>query len=124
MNETHSISNAEWEVMKVIWDKSPIKSADIIQALSHKTDWKPKTVQTLIRRLVDKGVIGYTAEGKTYAYYPKISLEKCVAQVTDNFLSKIYNGSLSHFILNFVENKKLSSDDIAELINILEKHKA
>lgn len=123
MDKIPSISDAEWEVMKVIWDKSPIKSADIIKVLSRNTDWKPKTVRTLIRRLVDKGVIGYTAEGKTYTYYPKVPEEKCVAQETDNFLTKIYDGSLSHFMLNFVENKKLSPEEVAKLIKILKMHK-
>ncbi len=121
MSELPQVSNAEWEVMKIIWDKSPVKSSVIIEDLENTQKWKPKTVQTLIRRLLDKGVIGYTIEGKAYVYHFLISENEYVSRETENFLSKVYQGSLSHMMLNFVKNNKVTEDEVSELIKILER---
>lgn len=123
MKEVPQISNAEWQVMKIIWDKAPIKSLDVIKFLETSTDWKPKTIKTLIRRLLDKGVINYKEVGNTYIYDVVIPEKSYVEKETNNFLNKIYNGSLSHMMLNFIKHKKITNDEISELIKILEDNK-
>lgn len=120
MKEIPLITNAELEVMKVIWNKAPIKSADIVKTLENMKDWKPKTIKTLIRRLSDKGAISYTTEGNAYIYNANINKKDYVDKETDSFLDKLYSGSLNHLMLNFVKEKKLSSEQISELIKILQ----
>lgn len=124
MSELPQISNAEWEVMRIIWEKSPVKSSQIISILENSKDWKPKTIQTLIRRLLDKGVIEYRVEGKAYVYSYIIAEEKYINHETETFISKVYQGSLSHMMLNFMKNKDLTDNEIMELINILRNKKS
>lgn len=123
MNEIPQISNAEWEIMQVIWQQAPVRSVDVIRTLEDTKDWKPKTIKTLIRRLLDKGVISYTTEGNAYVYHVEIEETAYIDKETNNFLSKIYNGSISRLMLNFVKDKKLSNDEISELIKILKDSK-
>lgn len=59
MTSLPQISEAEFEVMKIIWKYTPISTNEITERLTKTTSWNPKTIQTLIKRLVDKGVLSY-----------------------------------------------------------------
>ena len=72
MNQIPKISNAEWEIMKIIWINSEISSTNIIQELKYKSDWKPATVKTLINRLLNKKAIGFNKTGYEYFYFPLV----------------------------------------------------
>ena len=69
------ISDAEWEVMKIIWKNDSITSTKIIKKLQEKTNWKASTIKTLINRLLNKEAINFTKEGKEYYYFSIISEE-------------------------------------------------
>jgi len=71
MDKEFKISDAEFEVMKIIWDKSPIRSSQIVKILSHVKDWKPNTILTLVSRLVNKKAVGFTKEGNAYITFQK-----------------------------------------------------
>lgn len=124
MREIPRISDAEWEVMKILWSQSPSTASQVIEALREKTNWKPKTVKTLLSRLVKKGAIGFELDKKDsrkYHYYPLISEEKQVKAESRSFLDRVYGGSLNVMIANFLEEKELSPDEIDELKAVLEK---
>lgn len=117
--EADTISDAEWQVAKVIWAKHPLTAAEIIQALQPSADWNPKTIHTLIHRLAQKKIIA-AEEGVTpYRYYPLIDEEECEKEKSRSFLSKIYNGSLSLMVSQFVNNKMLTEEEIDKLKKIL-----
>lgn len=121
MKDIPRISEAEWEIMKIIWSKSPLTANEIIESLEGKTDWKPKTIRTLISRLVEKKAMGVDQEGKFYSYYPLVAEEECLKAETKSFLKRLYGGSMKPFLVNFLREEKLSSEDIKELKNILDE---
>lgn len=114
------ISDAEWQVMKVLWQKSPLNASIIVELLKPETTWSPKTIQTLIARLVKKGALGVDKEYGLNQYYPLVSQEECMREETNSFLEKVYGGSLHLLIANFVNNKNLSPNEIQELKNLLD----
>lgn len=59
MKNLPQISEAEYEVMKIVWKHAPINTNEITEKLLQSTNWSPKTIQTLIKRLVTKGVLTY-----------------------------------------------------------------
>ncbi|AOY78034.1 BlaI/MecI/CopY family transcriptional regulator [Clostridium formicaceticum] len=121
MNENISkISDAEWKVMEVVWRKHSVTAAEIIEELIGKTDWNRKTVHTLIRRLVQKEVLGITQENP-YVYYPLIEEGFCKKEETKSFLEKVYDGSLQLLMANFLKNEKLSKQEIKELKKLLDE---
>ena len=120
MKELPKISDAEWEVMKIIWNKEEVTSGEIISELQEKSEWKASTIKSLISRLLNKEAISFNKNGKEYLYYALVSEEQCVKEESESFLNRVFNGSLNSMVLNFVKNQKLSQDDIKELRSILD----
>jgi len=122
MKELPKISEAELEIMKVLWSKYPQTANEIIKVLESTTDWKPKTIRTLINRLVQKEAISYHQDtGRAYAYYPLVSQE-CYLQVeTKSLLKRFYGAAFKPLLVNFLKEEKLSSEDINELKRILDE---
>jgi BlaI family penicillinase repressor len=114
------ISDAEWEVMKVLWAKTPCTANEVIEALEDRTDWKPKTVRTLLNRLAQKQAISFSQENRVYAYFPLVSEDECVKSETQSFLKRIYGGAFKPLLVNFLKEQQLSAEEIKELKNILD----
>ena len=70
MPKTPRISDAEWEVMNVLWESSPRTANEVADELCERMKWHPKTVKTLLGRLVTKGALRYREEGNRYLYRP------------------------------------------------------
>ena len=121
MKNSFSISEAEYQVMKLIWDKAPVSTKEVTEILTVESSWKPKTIQTLLSRLVKKGAIGYKKEGRVFVYTPLIKEEDYVEQESSSFLNKFYDGALNSMVVNFSEQDKLTENDIDELKKILDE---
>jgi len=76
MSTLPKISEAEWEIMKLIWKSNPITSEEIINLLSGRMMWSAQTIKTFITRLIKKEVIGFEKKGRVYFYYPLLSEEE------------------------------------------------
>ena len=106
--------------MNVVWTKGPTAAAGIVDALqAADPSWHPKTVGTLLNRLVRKGALAFRKEGRGYTYYARVRREACVAAESDTFLKRLFGGSFKPMLAYMVENKKLTSDEISELQGIL-----
>ncbi|MCT8978432.1 BlaI/MecI/CopY family transcriptional regulator [Clostridium sp. CX1] len=123
MKELPKISDAEWQVMKVVWKKTPITSSEIIDGLKQDSLWSSKTIHTLISRLVKKEALGVEKNSSHYLYYPLVSEEECKREETKSFLQKVYDGSINLLISNFIKEEKLTEEEIEELQSILNKSK-
>lgn len=117
------ISDAEWEVMKIIWNTPNIKANEITKLLDDKKEWKQATVKSLINRLLKKNAISFEKDGKEYSYYALVTEEECVLEESQSFLNRVFNGSVSNMVVNLVKNQNLTEDDINELRKLLEKGK-
>ena len=121
MKDMPRISESEYEIMKLIWDEAPISTNDVVKRFEGINDWSPKTVQTLLARLVKKGALGYEKKGRVYIYTPLIKEEEYIHIESSSFLKKFFDGALNSMVLNFIDDEKLTDQDINELIRILEK---
>lgn len=121
MKEYPKVSDAEWQVMEALWAKSPLTAAEIIEFLLVNNDWSPKTIHTLISRLVKKGAIKATKETSYYQYTPIVSQEELRNVETKSFIEKIYKGSLHLMLSNFIKEENLTEEEIEDLKNILKK---
>ncbi|MGY0693750.1 penicillinase repressor BlaI [Virgibacillus sp. FSP13] len=116
-----SISEAEWEVMNVLWEKAPQTANEVFLSLQEQTDWKQKTVRTLLDRLVQKNVIGVNKNQKVYTFFPLFSQDECQRAETKSFVKRIYGGTLKSLLVQFIEEDSLSEQDIKELRSILDE---
>jgi BlaI family penicillinase repressor len=117
---TPQISDAEWTVMKVLWDRSPLASKDVIDALSGSSPWKPKTIHTLLARLVRKGALLARKEGREYQFTPAVKSDDCRRSESHSFLDRVFDGDVVPFLACFVRNNKLTRAEIEELKRILD----
>lgn len=121
--EKPNISDAEWEVMKICWSmNAPFTANEIVNSGEH-TNWKPNTIKTLIGRLVKKGVLGYKEDGKNYVYHSLITEEECVKSESKSFLTRVFGGALKPMLVTFLQEEKLSREEIEELKRILDERK-
>lgn len=123
MKDIPKISDAERQVMKVLWENSPLTSTQIIDELKDDTTWNSKTIHTLISRLVKKEAVEAKKDGNYYLYYPMITEEECKKDETKTFLQKVYNGSLKMLVSNFIKEGEISNEEIDELQQILDQSK-
>ena len=121
MSKLPTISEAEYEVMKIVWASAPISTNEVVERLVDTTTWTPKTIQSLLGRLVKKGVLAYEKNGRVFVYTPLVKEEEYLEKESNTFLKKFYNGALSSMVVNFLKQDKLSKDDIQELKQILEE---
>ena len=121
MNKLPQISEAEYEVMKIIWDRAPISTNEIVELLSKTKTWSPKTMQTMMIRLEKKGAVRHEKQGRLYIYSPMVRKEDYVEMESRSFLNRFYNGTLKSMVSSFIENDKLSDEDIHELKELLSR---
>jgi BlaI family penicillinase repressor len=123
MKNVPGISNAEWLVMKVIWNLGECPASRIIEELAESTEWKPKTVKSLLSRLLKKKAIGYREENRTYIYYPLVTEEQCIRAESQSFLDRVFGGQTNMAIANFIQNSRMSKQQIDELRKLLDEKK-
>ena len=120
MKKVPKISEAEWQVMKLLWKQSPMTANDIVETLSKETSWKRETIRTLINRLVRKKALDFKKQSRQYLYFPLVDESECVMEETRSFLDRVHGGSIEPMLAAFVESEKLSHEEIARLKQILD----
>lgn len=110
--------------MQILWESKENTLNQIIEKLSIKETRNKNTIKTLLYRLIEKGAVeSKKLNLKEVVYVPKISEKRYLTKQSNSFLKKMFNGSTEKLILNFVEDKKISKEDLQKLINILEDDK-
>ena len=118
------ISETEWEVMRVLWARSPRSANEVIECLQGAGPRRnARTIKTFLTRLVSKGALGYSKEGRSYLYRPLVKEDECVDAASESFLDRVFGGSLKPMLAHFVETRKLSREEVRELKELLEKRK-
>lgn len=113
------ISDSEKILMDVLWQGAskaiPLTARQIIKQVDRSLDWHDKTVKTLLNRMLKKNAIGFNKEGREYLYYPILKQQDYLRDASDNFLKKVFNGSVTSLVASFAKQEKLSDKDLAEL---------
>ena len=109
------ISDAELEVMKILWrEKQAVSFSDIRTELSHTMGWEKSTIATLLRRLQKKGAISIQ-EKEIHYYIPNITKEDYIMLKKKSLIDKLYDGSTKNFVAALCQNGELTEADIDEL---------
>jgi len=95
MAKQSTISDAEWEVMEIVWGSdTPITANEVVDRLGKKHRWSPRTVKSLLNRLVKKRALGFETEGKRYLYFPGVTRAECVRSRSSSFVASVFGGRL------------------------------
>ena len=84
------------------------------------TSWGPKTIQTLIKRLTNKGALTYEKEGRVYVYTPLVKENEYISQQSNSFLRRFYDGDITAMLSAYIKNDRLSAEEIGTLRSMLD----
>ncbi|MBP1905337.1 BlaI family penicillinase repressor [Paenibacillus turicensis] len=115
------ITEAESEVMKLLWENSPLAANEIITKLTAQMEWSDQTIKTFLNRLHKKQAIQFEKKGRTYLYSPLVSYDEYLNSENKSFLNRVYNGAAGMLCAKFIEEETLSDQDIDELQQLLER---
>lgn len=121
MGDQQPISESESKVMQVLWEEHPLSAEQIFEALGKTETWQLPTVKTLIGRLVRKGALSATAEGRRFLYHPILSHHDYVSTESRSLLDRLFKGRIAPFVSHFAEHRKLTKRDVAELRRLLDE---
>lgn len=119
--KTATITDAEWEVMRVAWATEETTSKEVTEILNEKTEWKSTTVKTLLSRLVDKGMLGTKRNGNKFTYFPLVEERKSIEALSEDILTKVCSKKVGKVLESIINNSLLSFEDIDELESLLKE---
>ncbi len=123
MDKLPQISEAEFEVMKIVWKYAPINTNEVTEKLTQTTNWSPKTIQTMLKRLVAKKALTYEKQSRIFVYTPLVKEEEYVMQESSFFLNRYYNGNFTAMLSSFLEDDRLSDSELDSLRQLLSGEK-
>lgn len=118
-----SISDAEWVVMTEFWRAGEATAKQIVAALEGRQHWKPRTVQSLINRLVQKQALGFRQEGREYIYKPLVDEAQCVHEASKTFVDRVFGGRLAPLLACFLEREEVTPKELEEMRRLLKGDK-
>ena len=122
MNKKYNITDAELEIMNLLWEEEALTLNEIVKKLSKGEEKNKNTIKTLVYRLIEKGSVeSIIGEEKQNKFKAIVSKEKLLKKENENFLKRLYNGSTNKLLLNFVEEKKISKKDLQDLLDLIDE---
>lgn len=119
--EKTNFTTAEWRVMECLWEKSPRTGREATQWLEERTGWNRSTTLTLLRRMEAKGVVSSDTQGSMKLFRPLVGREDAVLRETEDFLERVYQGSLSLMVSALTKKQALTQTERNELYAILQQ---
>lgn len=113
------ISDAESVVMELLWRRSPLGADEVVFMLAKSQDWQEPTIKTLLNRLLKKGAIRATKDGRRFLYAPVLKRVDWVQHESEGMLDRLFGGRVAPLVAHFSERRKLSRKDVAELKRLI-----
>jgi BlaI family transcriptional regulator, penicillinase repressor len=113
------VSDAEAQVMEVLWQQAPQAADDIARALAGTQGWQLSTVKTLLARLVQKGAVSAVPDKRRFLYSPLLQRQDWLGAQSVGLLDRLFGGQLAPLVAQFSAQRKLSMEDRAALEKLL-----
>lgn len=117
------LTNNEWLLLECLWESSPKNGREAVEFMKNSAGWSRSTTLTMLRRMSEKGLILCDEKDELKMYSPKVKREDAVIRETDDFLSRVYKGSISVMMSSIAKKQDLSREEIDELYSILDSMK-
>ena len=117
-----TISDAEAQVMEVLWKQSPLGTDDIAAQLEGQQDWQLATIKTLLNRLLTKGAVSAEKDGRRYLYTPVLQRDAWLEEQSVGLVDRLFDGRLAPLVAHFSSHRKLKKADIEALRALLKEH--
>lgn len=115
------LTPAEWHLMECLWEQAPRTGREVVDYLRETMGWSKSTTLTMLRRMTQKGLLRCDERGEVRCYYPLVVREDALLRETEDFLDRVYKGSVGMLMSTLTQKQNLSKDKIRELYRILEE---
>ena len=116
-----NLSPANFEIMKIVWEKKSCAARDVYTIAGVEHDWTPSTTKTVLRRLTEKGYLRTTRVGNSFLYRPARTATKSLFRAADTLLENAVQGTVAPLLVYMVKKGDLSAEEMAELRSLLEE---
>ena len=116
------LTDSEWKIANCLWNNKCMTLTELTRELLDSTGWTKYTIITLLKRMIEKGMVTYEQVGRTKKFYPAIDRTEAELEETNSFIDKVYEGNVGLMITNLIKSEKLSKEEIEELHKILEEN--
>ena len=117
------ISDAEWQVMKIIWMQGEQTSSDLIRVLAERFDWSKSTIQTLLARLVEKGCLTRKKEGKFFVYSALLTLDQSRDLLVQDIKDKVCSRRIKNLLADLIMECDFTQADLKDLEAVISEKK-
>lgn len=118
------ISDAEWQVMKIIWMQGEQTSSDLIRVLAERFDWSKSTVQTLLARLVEKECLTRKKEGKSFVYSALLTLDQSRDLLVQDIKDKVCSRRIKNLLADLIMECDFTLADLEDLEAVISEKKS
>ena len=118
------ISDAEWQVMKIVWMQGEQTSTDLIRVLAERFDWSKSTVQTLLARLVEKECLTRKGEGKSFIYSALLTLDQSRDLLVQDIKDKVCSRRIKNLLADLIVECDFTLADLEDLEAVISEKKA
>ena len=118
------ISDAEWQVMKIIWMQGEQTSMDLIRVLAERFDWSKSTIQTLLARLVEKECLTRKKEGKSFVYSALLTLDQSRDLLVQDIKDKVCSRRIKNLLADLIVECDFTLADLEDLEAVISKKKS
>jgi BlaI family transcriptional regulator, penicillinase repressor len=115
------ITDAERELMEILWRRGPTGGEELVEQATAAQGWSPKTVRTLVDRLIQKGAVESRRDGKVAIYGALVERETYLRTESQDFLDRLFGGRLTPLVSHFTEQDALTPDELEKLNVLLAK---
>lgn len=117
------LTTNEWLLLECLWENSPKNGRETVEYMKKSAGWSRSTTLTMLRRMTEKGLIECEEKNDLKMYSPLVERQEAVVKETQNFLSRVYKGSISVMMSAIAQKQDLSREEIEELYEILDNAK-
>lgn len=122
-NKLPRISDAELQVLQLLWDEAPLGATELADRLEPVTGWSLATVKTLLSRLLAKSAITAEPQGRRFRYHPAVKREAVAGKQAGKLVERLFGGRVSPLVAQLAEQRDLDADDLAELEALVKRLK-
>lgn len=123
MSDDIRISEAELDIMAVLWAEAPLSAVDVAARVPAPRAWSATTVKTMLSRLVDKGALAADAQGRRFLYRPLIERMPLAGAQAGRLVDRLFGGRISPLVAHLVERRDLEPADLAELEKLIREYR-
>lgn len=114
-NIISTISDAEWDVMRVVCTLKSAHASEIINELKTQHDWSDSTIKTLIRRLVQKKLLNVNKDGRKFIYSSSVTQKEMIFEAGQDLFNKICDMHKGELLLYLLKSAPISKADLKKI---------